>query len=115
MKRLNKKGITLVELIVSFALVAVAVTYFYQTLTTVHKLYKISREETNDFVDKTYALRIADACLNDAACVITSDLSSYNLKYTYDSTDTSCDNGIGLYKFEYGSTGGEINLYCLNQ
>ena len=40
MKKLNNKGLTLVELIVSFALVSVAMLYFYQTVSTVSKLYK---------------------------------------------------------------------------
>lgn len=59
--KLNNKGVTLVELIVSFAIVGVAIVYFFQTLTTVNKLYYKAREETNKFVDKDYALRIADA------------------------------------------------------
>ena len=60
MKKINKKGVTLAELVVSFALVSVAVIYFYQTLSTVSELYATSRTETQEFVDKTYALRIAD-------------------------------------------------------
>ncbi len=62
--KLNSKGITLVELIVSFAIVSVAIIYFFQTLTTVNKLYKTAREETNEYVKKTYALKIVDARLN---------------------------------------------------
>ncbi len=65
MKRLNNKGITLVELIVSFAIVGVAIIYFFQTLYTVKKIYSISREETQAFVDKTYALRIVDAYIDE--------------------------------------------------
>ncbi len=64
MKKLNKKGVTLIELIVSFALVSVAVGYFYQTLFTVKKLYSKSQKETQEFVDKTYALRIVDAYID---------------------------------------------------
>lgn len=59
-KKLNKKGVTLVELIVSFMLVAVAIIYFYQTLYTVKKLYTESQKETNEFVKFNYAFRIAD-------------------------------------------------------
>ena len=33
--KLNNKGVTLVELIVSFAIVGVAIIYFFQTLSTV--------------------------------------------------------------------------------
>ena len=61
MLKLNKKGVTLIELIVSFALVATAVIYFYQTLSTVYDLYVTSRKETQEYVDKDYAIRIVDA------------------------------------------------------
>ena len=59
-KKLNNKGVTLIELIVSFMLVAVAIIYFYQTLYTVKKLYTESQKETNEFVKFNYAFRIAD-------------------------------------------------------
>lgn len=70
MLKLNKKGVTLIELIVSFALVATAVIYFYQTLSTVYDLYATSRKETQEYVDKDYALRILDAKINDDASSI---------------------------------------------
>lgn len=57
----NNKGVTITELIVSFAIVAVAIIYFFQTLTTVNKLYKTARKETNEYVEKTYVLKIFDA------------------------------------------------------
>ena len=65
MKKLNNKGLTLAELIVSFALVSVAMLYFYQTVSTVSKLYKNSKKETNDFAETTYLLRLVDAKLDD--------------------------------------------------
>ena len=43
-KKLNNKGVTLIELIVSFMLVAVAIIYFYQTLYTDKKLYTESQK-----------------------------------------------------------------------
>lgn len=61
MKKLNNKGVTLVELIVSFALVGVAIIYFFQTLYTVKKVYADARFETNDYIRKDYTLRIAKA------------------------------------------------------
>lgn len=64
MKKLNRKGVTLVELIVSFAIVGVAIIYFFQTLTTVNKLYYTARKETNEFIEKSYVLRIADEIIN---------------------------------------------------
>ncbi len=57
---LNNKGVTLIELIVSFVLVAVAIIYFYQTLYTVKKLYNESQKDTKNFVDVNYAYRIID-------------------------------------------------------
>ena len=84
MKKLNKKGVTLIELIVSFALVSVAVGYFYQTLFTVKKLYSKSQKETQEFVDKTYALRIVDACIDK-----NNDYDSSTIKNTCDSVLTS--------------------------
>ena len=64
-KKLNNRGVTLIELIVSFMLVAVAIIYFYQTLYTVKKLYTESQKETNEFVKFNYAFRIADAYIRD--------------------------------------------------
>ena len=63
--KLNQKGVTLVELIVSFALVAVAIVYFYQTLYTVKNLYSKAQKETNEYVDVNYAYRIIDALYNN--------------------------------------------------
>lgn len=59
-RKLSNKGITLIELIVSFTLVAIAIIYFYQTLYTVKKLYSESQNETKEFVDVNYAYRIID-------------------------------------------------------
>ena len=64
MKKLNNKGLTLAELIVSFALVSVAMLYFYQTVSTVSRLYKKSKDETNLFSESTYTLRLLDSYCN---------------------------------------------------
>ena len=61
--KINNKGITLVELIVSFAIVGVAMLYFFQTLTTVSNLYETSKKETSEFIEEDYYLRILDAYL----------------------------------------------------
>lgn len=61
MKKLNKKGVTLIELIVSFAIVSVAMIYFYQTIVDLHRMYKNSNKATDEFVNKDYALRVLDA------------------------------------------------------
>ena len=60
-ENMKNKGITLVELIVSFALVGVSIIYFYRTLNTVSKIYKISRDETNNYIRKSYTLKLAKA------------------------------------------------------
>lgn len=65
MKKINNKGITLVELIVSFAIVGVAIIYFFQTLYTVKTIYQTAQNQTNIFVAKDYGLRIIDEYLND--------------------------------------------------
>ena len=62
--KIGKKGITLVELIVSFAIVGVAMLYFFQTLTTVSNLYETSKKETSEFIEEDYYLRILDAYLD---------------------------------------------------
>lgn len=64
MKKLNNKGVTLVELIVSFAIVGVAIIYFFQTLYTVKKIYTSARNETNDYVNVTYDLKILNQHFN---------------------------------------------------
>lgn len=65
MKKLNNKGVTLVELLVSFAIVSVAVVYLFQTLYIVKKLYAESKTETNNYVDINYALRMTDELFNE--------------------------------------------------
>ena len=60
MKKINNNGMTLVELIVSFMLVSVAMLYFFQTLRTVQKIYTKSVEQTKQFVNFNYAFRIIE-------------------------------------------------------
>lgn len=107
MRKLNNKGVTLVELIVSFALVAVAVVYFFQTLYTVKSLYSKSTTETSEFVIKDYGLRLADAYI-DSKNDDDKPSSGSNLTVYYDnktgiseSKDNSCANSLDtkLYKF----------------
>ena len=82
MKKLNNKGITLIELIVSFAIVSVAMVYFYQTLYTVRKLYVTAQTETEEFVDKDYAVRIVDKYIDEKGTSNISRLcNTYSLKY----------------------------------
>jgi hypothetical protein len=65
--KLNNKGVTLVELIVSFAIVGVAIIYFFQTLSTVKKIYSDARNETNFYVKKDYDFRLIKAYLDSKA------------------------------------------------
>ena len=65
MKKLNNRGMTLVELIVSFLIVTVAMFYFFQTFVTVNDIYKKSVTETKNYVDKDYAIRIIDRYLSN--------------------------------------------------
>lgn len=61
----NNKGVTLIELIVAFAIVSVATIYFFQTVSLVKRMYANAREETNNYADKTYVIRIMDACIDE--------------------------------------------------
>ena len=79
MKKLGKKGVTLVELIVSFALVAVACVYFYQTLVTVTDLYRLASKETDDFVNEAYTFRILDEKVGDNKFTLYSQFKIFNI------------------------------------
>ena len=101
MLKLNKKGVTLIELIVSFALVATAVIYFYQTLSTVYDLYVTSRKETQEFVDKDYAMRIVDAYVNEYGSNEIDDICGAYIECTsvdFDDSTISNTNIITIYK-----------------
>lgn len=80
MRKLNNKGVTLVELIVSFALVGVAIIYFFQTLYTVKKVYANARNETNNYINKDYTLRILSTYLDEQGALPNDICSMYNLK-----------------------------------
>ena len=110
MKKLNNKGVTLVELIVSFALVGVAIIYFFQTLYTVKKVYADARSETNDYMQKDYTMRILDAYLDKNGALPSDICSKYNLycnsatfdKYYYNGEHNEDDaqkenNSFGKY------------------
>lgn len=70
----NNKGVTLIELIVAFAIVSVATIYFFQTVSLVKKMYANAREETNDYTNKTYAIRMLDSCIDINNTLSPSDL-----------------------------------------
>lgn len=110
MKKLNNKGVTLVELIVSFALVGVAIIYFFQTLYTVKKVYADARFETNDYIRKDYTLRILSTYLDEQGALPSDICSMYNLncveaifdKYYYNGSKSEneaqlVDNSYGKY------------------
>ncbi len=100
MKKLNNNGITIAELIVSFAIVSVAVVYFFQTLLTVNKVYGSVQRETNDFINVSYTFRILDAKVNKAIATGT-DLNNIedgmctkvNDNYSYDAKCSSITKG----------------------
>ena len=79
MKKLSNKGVTLVELIVSFALVGVAIIYFFQTLYTVKKVYADARNETNNYINRDYTLRILSKYLDEQGALPDDICSMYNL------------------------------------
>ena len=110
MKKLNNKGVTLVELIVSFALVGVAIIYFFQTLYTVKKVFADARNETNNYINRDYTLRILSTYLDEQGALPNDICSMYNLncekaifdKYYYNGSKSeneaqSEDNSYGKY------------------
>lgn len=95
MKKLKNKGVTLVELIVSFALVGVAIIYFFQTLYTVKKVYADARFETNDYIRKDYTLRIAKANIEKSESICK------NNEYCVSSEAESCSSNICWIEITY--------------
>lgn len=93
MKKLNKKGVTLIELIVSFAIVSIAMIYFYQTIVDLHRMYKNANKATDEFVNKDYALRVLDAwatkssgnlsTINDSNICTNYNMACYDSKTEY--------------------------------
>lgn len=123
MKRnLNNKGVTLIELIVSFVLVAVAIIYFYQTLYTVKKLYGESQKDTKNFVDVNYAYRIIDElnsqCLSDG---YNTEECLENIKNYKETDDNFLAEGITLNsegnftKLEFTINSRQYNMYFYNK
>lgn len=102
MKKMNNKGVTLIELIVSFAIVAVAIIYFFQTLYTVKKVYTSARKETQMFIDKDYALRIVDAYIveNDYPENLTGICNTYGLKCNNVIKVNNARGADNIYKYE---------------
>ena len=82
----NNKGVTLVELIVSFALVSIAVIYFYNTLNAVYKIYKESRKNINHYVDVEYKFKNIDYSYNMAVNSENDTLfiDTYNISIWYE-------------------------------
>ena len=93
MKKLNKKGVTLIELIVSFAIVSVAMIYFYQTIVDLHRMYKNSNKATDEFVNKDYALRVLDAYIEKKG-VSSLDNVCENYLLSYCSTAEVTKDGV---------------------
>lgn len=92
MKKINNKGVTLIELIVSFALVGVAIIYFFQTLYTVKKVYATARTETNEFIDRDYAYRVFDAYFDTNSLLDTDNLCGDGNKYGLKCNKITFDN-----------------------
>ena len=110
--KINKKGITLVELIVSFTLVSVAVIYFYQTLYTVKKIYVDARDHTNSFVEKSYKFKLAyneaKNCSGQSAGIREYDVKNYGTLYGtlyYYCSDNTVKQYYGAYGEDGGSSG----------
>ncbi len=101
MKKLNNKGITLAELIVSFAIVSVAVIYMYQTLLTINKMYSKAKTDITEFSKATFALRMADK-------LIATNKTSYTDKDKEWSFKISQSKVQGKYKYYEVEIDGKI-------
>ncbi len=114
MKKLNNRGVTLVELIVSFALVGVAIIYFFQTLNTVNKLYKLSKDETNDYIRKNYTLKLAKANIDKGKGVCNLN------EYCKDASSSTCSSKkicyieITYYDGKTNTSTNKVKLYYYN-
>ena len=64
MKKLNNKGMSLIELIISFSLVCVAVIYFFETLFITNKIFRTTKEDTKRYVDVAYVFNIIEYYVN---------------------------------------------------
>ena len=129
--KLNKNGITLIELIVSFAIVAVAIIYFFQTLYTVKTLYSKASGETNEYVMKDYGLRMADAILENGYNLSAKAIFDYNdtkdggwrgmTSCSADKTGIECcknfdsdyKEGIKTRLYKYDENDNKINAYTI--
>ena len=80
MKKLNNKGMSLIELIISFSLVCVAIIYFFETLFITNKILRTTREDTNNYVDVAYAFNIIE----------------YNIKNNITSSDDVASKGTDI-------------------
>lgn len=99
MKKLNKKGVTLIELIVSFAIVSIAMIYFYQTIVDLHRMYKNSNKATDEFVNKDYALRVLDAWATKSDNNLSDLLSTASAQVTIcDMYNMACDDSKTKYE-----------------
>lgn len=122
-QHLNNKGVTLIELIVSFALVAVAIIYFYQTLYTVKKLYGESQKDTNNFVDVNYAYRIIDElhnkCVEEKCVDLCSSIEDYEEKDAnfLAEVTTSCENNENqlFSKINFNINNKPYSMYFYNE
>ncbi len=109
MKKINNKGITLIELIVSFAIVGVAIIYFFQTLYTVKKVYNTARNETNNYVAVNYAFRIFDAALDNGI-----DIDTFKSKFGIDVEAVDTSSNLQHYKLTINGTKKDFYKYVTN-
>lgn len=88
--KINNKGITLVELIVSFAIVSFAIIYFYQTLSTVIRMYADANAKIKHSADVNYAFRLLDEAYNKDSSSVCESFQSLRT-YMNNPEDFSCN------------------------
>lgn len=105
MKKLNNKGMSLIELIISFSLVCVAVIYFFETLFITNKIFRTTKEDTKRYVDVAYIFNIIDYYVHTSNL----DLEGKNFNNQFvkpeaTSLDDDAQDLTALYNVEQAST-----------
>lgn len=117
----NNKGVTLVELIVSFMLVSVTVIYFMQIIIVVRRIYKKSQEDTELFVNRTYAIKIFEACMEKNNNVTSNCSNKYGIGYTITGDSQLTLNGtngiegtdLKLTKYTFSKSGRNADTFSI--
>lgn len=129
---MNKKGITLVEIIISIVLISIVLIFLFSLLITVNDINEESKVNSTYLINKSLILKNIEEDLNKAASV---KLSSCNIndlytgystykdtlntelkankciKFTYDTDDEAY---LGIYYYKRSETDNDKNKYVIS-